>query len=131
MGVRAGPDGGGTRIPIGDSGEAIALKLAKAFSTFSCVAFNELTREVNDYQWFAATLNVAWPVLGSLDRRAATVRSFVERMGCWELGIDRAQGVEPVVRATDHPIAAGLPSIAKLGLPEEPTDPSGWLGFVR
>ena len=71
------------------------------------LAFNELTREVNDYQWFAATLNVAWPVLGSLERRAATVRSFVGRMGCWELGIDRTQGVEPVVRALLERSGAG------------------------
>jgi len=63
------------------------------------LAFNTLTREVNDYQWFAATLDVAWPTPRSLERRAATLRALLERMRCYELGIDRTQGVEPVVRA--------------------------------
>lgn len=62
------------------------------------LAFNELTREVNDYYWFAATLNVLWPTPGSLEKRAATLRAFLERTSRWEIGIDRSQGVEPVVR---------------------------------
>jgi hypothetical protein len=63
------------------------------------IAFNELTREVNDYYWFAATLNVLWPVPGSLEKRAATLRALLQRTSRWELGIDRSQGVDPVVRA--------------------------------
>jgi hypothetical protein len=62
------------------------------------LAFNELTREVNDYMWYAATLNVGWPAARSLERRAATLRALLERVGRYELGIDRTQGVEPVVR---------------------------------
>lgn len=88
--------------------EASVRPLAAARAVEYLLAFNELTREVNDYQWFAATLNVAWPVLGSLERRAATIRGFVERMGCWELGIDRTQGVEPVVRAVLERSGAGV-----------------------
>lgn len=63
------------------------------------LAFNELTREVNDYYWFAATLNVLWPTPNSLEKRAATLRALLERSSRWELGIDRSRGVEPVVRA--------------------------------
>ena len=63
------------------------------------LAFNTLTREVNDYQWFAATLDVAWPTPRSLERRASTLRALLGRMRCYEIGIDRTQGVEPVVRA--------------------------------
>jgi hypothetical protein len=63
------------------------------------LAFNTLTREVNDYQWFAATLDVAWPTPRSLERRAATLRALLERARCYEIGIDRSQGIEPVVRA--------------------------------
>jgi hypothetical protein len=63
------------------------------------LAFNTLTREVNDYQWFAATLDVAWPTPRSLERRAATWRGLLESARCYELGIDRSQGIEPVVRA--------------------------------
>jgi hypothetical protein len=62
------------------------------------VAFNELTREVNDFQWFAATLRIAWPAPRSLERRAATLRGLLEKVNRFEIGIDRAQGVEPVVR---------------------------------
>jgi hypothetical protein len=62
------------------------------------LAFNTLTREVNDYQWFAATLDVGWPTLRSLERRAATLRALLERVRAYEIGIDRTQGVEPVVR---------------------------------
>jgi hypothetical protein len=71
------------------------------------LAFNELTREVNDYMWFAATLNVAWPTPRSLERRAATLRGLLERVNCYEIGIDPAQGVEPVVRSVLERTGAG------------------------
>ncbi|MFQ5600917.1 MAG: hypothetical protein ACE5G2_10245 [Candidatus Krumholzibacteriia bacterium] len=63
------------------------------------IAFNELTREVNDFYWFAATLNVLWPTLHSLRRREEALRGLLERVGRWEIGIDRTKGVEPVVQA--------------------------------
>jgi hypothetical protein len=63
------------------------------------IAFNELTREVNDFYWFAATLNVLWPTPNSLTRRADIMRQLLERMGRYEIGIDRKQGVEAVTRA--------------------------------
>jgi hypothetical protein len=71
------------------------------------LAFNELTREVNDYRWFAATLDVAWPLPRSLERRAATLRALLERAGLWEIGIDRSQGVEPVVQTVLERTLAG------------------------
>ena len=71
------------------------------------VAFNELTREVNDYYWFAATLNVLWAAPGSLERRAATLRSLLERVNRFEIGIDRTLGVEPVVRGILERTLAG------------------------
>lgn len=71
------------------------------------IAFNELTREVNDYRWFAATLDVAWPVARSLERRAAALRGLLERCSRWELGIDRSLGVEPVVRTILERTLAG------------------------
>jgi hypothetical protein len=60
---------------------------------------NELTREVDDYAWFAATLNLKWPTSRSLERRAETLRAFVQRMQRYEIGIDRTRGVEPVLHA--------------------------------
>jgi hypothetical protein len=71
------------------------------------LAFNELTREVNDYAWFAATLHVAWPTPRSLERRAATLRGLLERVRRYEIGIDRSQGVEPVVRGILERTLAG------------------------
>ena len=71
------------------------------------LAFNELTREVNDAMWFSATLNVAWPTPRSLERRAATLRGLLERVARWEIGIDRSQGVEPVVRSILDRAGAG------------------------
>jgi len=107
------------RTAVVDSVEASALFMprfthqsyVRPLEADRCVqfllAFNELTREVNDYHWFAATLDVAWPVPHSLERRAATLRGLVERCGRWELGIDRSQGVEPVVRAVLERAGAG------------------------
>jgi hypothetical protein len=42
---------------------------------------------------------VAWATPRSLERRAATLRGLLERIRCYEIGIDRTQGVEPVVEA--------------------------------
>lgn len=66
------------------------------------LTFNELTREVNDYAWFAATLNLRWPTSRSLERRAETLRAFVQCMRRYEIGIDRDQGVEPVLHTILH-----------------------------
>jgi hypothetical protein len=74
------------------------------------VAFNELTREVNDYYWFAATLNVLWAAPGSLERRAMTLRSLLQRVNRFEIGIDRTLGVEPVVRGILERTLAGARS---------------------
>jgi hypothetical protein len=63
------------------------------------LAFNELTREVDDFTRFAATLNLVWPTPRSLERRAETLRAFAQRVERYEIGIDRSQGVEPVLRA--------------------------------
>ncbi len=79
-------------------------------ATEMLLAFNTLTREVNDYQWFAATLNVAWPTPRSLEHRAATLRGLLENTAVYEIGIDRSQGVEPVVRAILDRASAGARS---------------------
>ena len=71
------------------------------------IAFNDLTREVNDYYWFAATLNVLWATPQSLQKRAATLKALLERVSCWELAIDRSQGIPPVVRAIQERVLAG------------------------
>jgi hypothetical protein len=71
------------------------------------IAFNDLTREVNDFYWFAATLNVLWPTPRSLQKRADTLRTLLQNISLWELGIDRSQGVAPVVQAIQERVLAG------------------------
>lgn len=73
------------------------------------LTFNELTREVNDYAWFAATLNLKWPTSRSLERRAETLRAFVQSMQCYEIGIDRGQGIEPVLHTILHHTQGATP----------------------
>ena len=70
------------------------------------IAFNDLTREVNDYYWFAATLNVLWPTPRSLQKRAETLQSLLQGISLWELGIDRRQGITPVVQAIQERVLA-------------------------
>ena len=71
------------------------------------IAFNDLTREVNDYYWFAATLNVLWPTPRSLQQRADTLKTLLQNITLWELGIDRTQGIPPVVQAIQERVLAG------------------------
>ena len=44
FGVRCAPDGGGTRMPMGEIGHGAAPNGSSAFRTFSCVDFRVLTR---------------------------------------------------------------------------------------
>jgi len=62
------------------------------------LAMNGQTREVDDFEWFAAALNVAWPTTDSLMRRAGTLQAFLDGMECFDLGIDRTRGVAPVTQ---------------------------------
>jgi len=61
------------------------------------VAMNRLTRELDDYGWYAAALEMHWPRPGQARDRLEAVRRFAARAKCFELGIDRSAGVEAVV----------------------------------
>jgi hypothetical protein len=61
------------------------------------VAINRLTRELDDYGWYAAALDMTWPRPGQAQHRLEVIRRFAEQVRCFELGIDRAAGVEAVV----------------------------------
>jgi hypothetical protein len=61
------------------------------------VAINRLTRELDDYGWYAAALDMTWPRPGQAGHRVQVVRRFAEQVRCFELGIDRSAGVEAVV----------------------------------
>ena len=60
-------------------------------------AMNRLTRELDDYGWYTSALDLHWPEPGSSARRVEALRRLAERTCCFELGIDRAAGVEAVV----------------------------------
>lgn len=61
------------------------------------VAINRLTRELDDYSWYAAALEMHWPNIGQARTRLEVLRRFAENVRCFELGIDRSAGVEAVV----------------------------------
>jgi hypothetical protein len=60
-------------------------------------AMNRLTRELDDYGWYAAALEMHWPKAGQASHRFNVLRRFAEQAYCFELGIDRSAGVEAVV----------------------------------
>jgi hypothetical protein len=60
-------------------------------------AMNRLTRELDDYAWYAAALEMHWPQAGQAAQRLEVLRRFAARTRCFELGIDRSAGVEAVV----------------------------------
>jgi hypothetical protein len=61
------------------------------------VAINRLTRELDDYSWYAAALEMHWPNIGQARSRLEVLRRFAKSVRCYELGIDRSAGVEAVV----------------------------------
>lgn len=61
------------------------------------VAINRLTRELDDYSWYAAALEMHWPNIGQARNRLEVLRRFAENVRCYELGIDRSAGVNAVV----------------------------------
>jgi hypothetical protein len=69
------------------------------------VAINRLTRELDDYGWYASALDMHWPHAGQASNRIEVLRRFAKNVRCFELGIDRSAGVEAVV----EDILGGLP----------------------
>ncbi len=63
------------------------------------VAFNDLTSELDDSRRFTATLRMKWITPASQERRVETLRAFVRRARRYEMGIDPAHGIEPVLGA--------------------------------
>ncbi len=61
------------------------------------IAMNRLTREIDDYAWYAAALEMHWPQAGRAAQRVEVMRKLTQRARCFELGIDRNAGVQAVV----------------------------------
>jgi hypothetical protein len=71
--------------------------LAPELAAEKMVAMNRLTRELDDYGWYAAALDMTWPKAGQAGNRVEVLRRFARQAGCFELGIDRSAGVQAVV----------------------------------
>jgi hypothetical protein len=61
------------------------------------LAMNRLTRELDDYGWYAAALDLHWPKAGHAAARCDVLRRFARETPCFSLGIDRSAGVAAVV----------------------------------
>jgi hypothetical protein len=62
------------------------------------LAANRLTLEVDDYYWYASALEMTWPRVGQMNLRPKILSMLTQKTQCFELGIDRSQGVEAVVK---------------------------------
>lgn len=70
-------------------------------------AMGRLTRELDDFEWLAAALDLRWPMAGLATRGPEALRAITSRMRCHTLGIDPARGVARVVRAILDTSGAG------------------------
>jgi hypothetical protein len=61
------------------------------------VAANRLTKELDDYGWYAAAANLLWPRPRPAGELHAVVHGLTRQACCFELGIDRSAGARAVV----------------------------------
>lgn len=71
--------------------------LAEGIASEQIRAANRLTLEINNYYWYTAALDMLWPSPGNSQRQLAAIDRLVAQTPCFALGIDKSQGVEPVV----------------------------------
>ncbi len=69
------------------------------------LAMNRLTRELDDYYWYASALDMHWPAPHRAQQRIAVLHRCAARALCFELGIDRTAGVNAVVDDILHALA--------------------------
>jgi hypothetical protein len=62
-------------------------------------ATNRLALEIDNYEWYAAALDLLWPQAGNAERELQVLRRLTATTPCYVLGIDRAAGVSAVVDA--------------------------------
>lgn len=61
------------------------------------IAMNHLTRELDDYYWYAAALNMQWPQENLTLNRYDALYRCLQDIPCFELGICREEGIQAVV----------------------------------
>lgn len=74
--------------------ETKRLTVAEAWSNLH--NFNILTREINDYYWFAAAANLLSPEVLVPDERLRGLKRLAEKVPVYHLSIDRKEGVAPL-----------------------------------
>lgn len=77
--------------------QAFVKPLLPAVALEKISAMNRLTRELDDYGWYAAALDIHWPKAGQAQRRIGVLSRLVGHVRSFEIGIDRAAGVGAVV----------------------------------
>ena len=80
------------------SSEPYLKPLSAEAAAEKMVAMNRLTRELDDYSWYAAALDMHWPNPGLAEKRIHILQNFAKQGRCFELGIDRSAGVEAVIK---------------------------------
>ncbi len=80
-------------------------KISPELAAEKMLAMNRLTRELDDYYWYASALEMHWPKPNHSMQRAEVMRRFTSQARCFELGIDRGAGVDAVVEDILHALA--------------------------
>jgi hypothetical protein len=78
------------------SSKSYLRQLAPELAVEKIIAMNRLTRELDDYGWYTAALDLLWPKASQAQCRIEVLRRFAERIRCFELGVVRASGVAAV-----------------------------------
>lgn len=87
------------------AGGSAALSAATAANLLE--NYNMLTREVNDYYWFAGTFNLLRPEISPLREGFRAMEKLLEKVPAYHLYVDRSAGVAPVVETIDQ-LAKGV-----------------------
>lgn len=74
------------------------MPLAPEIALEKIQAMNRLTRELDDFYWYAAALQMHWPRANLTNVQFQTIAQCIDNMPCFELGIDRRLGVTAVVQ---------------------------------
>lgn len=72
-------------------------ELDPAVAAEKIMAMNALVRELDDYRWYAAALDLTWLKAGQAANRIQVLQSLARQLRSFELGIDRSAGVDAVV----------------------------------
>ena len=91
--------------------ERRVVPLLPAVAAEMLLAANQLTRELNDYDWYTAALDFHWPQPGRRAARCEVVKRLARGTPCFLLAMDRTAGVAAAV----EDVFARLPGLEEVG----------------